>query len=322
MTARLRPDGMTPKQWNASWRARRKNPNPDISFDLPSSPDPSAEELIERKLHDFKRKQEYEDQRKEILIKVNKTGPIGILHLGDPHVDDDGCDWSALLRDIEIIEKTPGMLAANIGDSTNNWVGRLAHLYGQQSSTAREAWVMAEWLFRRLSSKWLYLIAGNHDCWSGDGDPLRWITESIGALYESSEVRLKLQFPNGREVMINARHDFAGGSQYNPAHGPMKAMQFGVRDDVIICGHKHKSGYGVLKDPETGKICHCIQVASYKVFDRYAREKGFRDQNISPCCVTLIDPDATSPASLIQVFWDARAAADYLIYLRLKREVA
>jgi hypothetical protein len=102
----------------------------------------------------------------------------------------------------------------------------------------------------------------------------------------------------------------------------MKAMQFGVRDDVIICGHKHKSGYGVLKDPETGKICHCIQVASYKVFDRYAREKGFRDQNISPCCVTLIDPDATSPASLIQVFWDARAAADYLIYLRLKREVA
>ena len=282
----------------------------------------TAEEIIEWKMEDFHRIQDYEASRKEIIVHVNTPGPIAIVHLGDPHLDDDGCEWPSLMRDIETIERTPGMMCANIGDSTNNWVGRLAHLYGQQSTTAREAWTLAQWLFVRLRKKWLYLIAGNHDCWSGDGDPLRWITESIGALYESSEVRLKLRFPNGHDVVINARHDFAGGSIYNPAHGPMKAMQFGTRDDVLICGHKHKSGYGVLKDPETGKICHCIQVASYKKYDRYAREKGFRDQNISPCVVTVIDPTATEPADLVQVFWSAQRAAEYLGFLRNVRGVA
>lgn len=150
-------------------------------------------------------------------------------------------------------------------------------------------------------------------------DPLRWITSQVGALYEATEARIGLKFPNGREVVINARHDFAGGSMWNPTHGPMKAAQMGVRDDVVICGHKHKSGYSPLKDPETGKVMHCLQVASYKRYDRYAREKGFRDQSLSPCVVTVIDPDATEAVNLIQCFWDAQKGADYLTFLRARR---
>jgi len=283
--------------------------------ELPSG-EYSAEELISWRKDAYNKKVEYENARKLIKVRIPISGPIGIIHFGDPHVDDDGTDWGALERDIRLVQETEGLYAANIGDTTNNWVGRLGRLYGQQSTSSKQAWILAEWFIKQLSGYWLYLIGGNHDAWSGDGDPLNWITSQVGALYEPSEARIGLVFPNGKEVVINARHDFAGGSMWNPTHGPMKAAQLGVRDDVVICGHKHKSGYSPLKDPETGKVMHCLQVASYKRYDRYAREKGFRDQSLSPCVVTIINPEAEDPVDLIQVFWNSETAVRYLKMLR------
>ena len=310
-------------QWQREYRAKKKGiayNHPGFTITHPPSDELSAEELIEQRCQAFRVKKDYEDGRKLIPVDVHLAGPIGILHFGDPHVDDDGCDWDILKRDIDIVRNTPGLFCANIGDTTNNWVGRLAKLYGQQGTSAKQAWILAEWFIRRLEGRWLYMVGGNHDCWSGDADPLNWVAGAVRALYEPSEARLGLRFKNGREVIINARHDFAGSSQWNPTHGAMKAIQMGVRDDVAICGHKHKSGYSPLKDPDTGKICHAIQVASYKIYDRYAREKGFRDQSLSPCVVTIIDPDATDPADLVHVFWNPVRAAEYLTFLRAKKK--
>jgi hypothetical protein len=189
------------------------------------------------------------------------------------------------------------MLAANVGDTTNNWTGRLAKLYAEQSTSSAEAWALAEWMFGLLKEDLVYIVGGNHDLWSGSGDPLKWIARRSGAgAYAPSQVRLNLVFPAGRNVRINCRHDFKGHSQYNPAHGVGKALLHGVRDHIAICGHKHTSGYTVLKDPDTGIVGHGIQVGSYKVYDRYAKEHGFRDQHISPCAVTVICPEAEHEA--------------------------
>lgn len=276
-------------------------------------------ELVERRKKQFRRKAEYEEATKLIDVRVKLRGPIGILHFGDPHVDDDGTDLDALERHTDLVRNTEGLFGGNVGDTTNNWVGRLARLYGQQSTSAAEAWALAEWFVGRCD--WLYMVAGNHDCWSGAGDPLKWMARQSSALYKETAVRLNLRFPNGREVRTNIRHDFAGHSQWNPAHGSMKAAQFGTHDHIMVNGHKHVSGYGVIKDGATGIVSHCIQVASYKLYDRYAREKGFRDQHISPCAVTIIDPDATE-AGLVQVHWEPEQAAEYLTWLRQKRMAA
>lgn len=287
---------------------------------LPSEHLP-VEELIEHRIKQYQRKAAYEDARRAINVKVNIDGPIGIHHFGDPHVDDDGTDLALLKQHIDLINKTEGLFGANVGDTTNNWVGRLARLYGEQGTTAAEAWMLAEWFIKSVN-KWIYIIGGNHDCWSGSGDPLKWICRQQNALYESSEARIKLSFRNGRHVMINARHDFAGHSQWNPTHGAMKAAQMamGQADDLYICGHKHTSGYSPLKRADGG-IAHCIQVASYKIFDRYARERGFRDQHISPGVLTVIDPNAKTATGLIEVFHDIERGADYLTWLR-KRAAA
>ena len=89
-----------------------------------------------------------------------------------------------------------------------------------------------------------------------------------------------------------------------------------MRDNIAVCSHKHTSGYTVLKDPDSGMIGHGIQVASYKIYDRFAKDRGFRDEHISPCAVTVLNPEAEHEADVVQVFWNPETAAEYLTWLR------
>lgn len=279
--------------------------------------DISIDDLVAHRKKQFERKREHEEFTKLIPVKVKVVGPIGILHFGDPHVDDDGTDIALLESHAKLVRETEGLFAANVGDTTNNWVGRLARLYAEQSTSASQAWKLAEW-FMGLCP-WLYVIGGNHDLWSGSGDPMKWITRAQGAMYRPSECRIELKFPNDASVRVNARHDFAGSSIWNPAHGPMKALTMGVRDHIAVAGHKHESAYSVLKDPDSGITMHAVKVASYKTYDRYAKERGFRDSTLSPCALTVIDPylPPTHP-DLCKIFWDPLEGRDFLKWKRRK----
>ena len=293
--------------------------HPMLETDVLPDEDIDVEDLVEQRIHQYEKKKIANEARRCIKVKVKTKGPVGILWFGDPHVDDDGTDLKTLKEHTEICRETPAMFAANVGDTTNNWVGRLARLYATQGTTAKQAWMLAEWFIKRCP--WLVIIGGNHDLWSGAGDPLNWITRGQTYIHSASEARFALVFPNGREVIVNSRHDFSGNSQWNSAHGVMKAIQLGNRDHISVAGHKHVSGYGVIKDSGTGRICHAIQVGSYKMMDRYAQEKGFRDQMISPCAVTIIDPDLEDVhPDMIKVFWNPQEARDYLDYKRSKYE--
>lgn len=285
--------------------------------DLPSEL-PTAADLIKRRREQFRRKADAKEARKLVPVRVKIDGPFGLALPGDPHLDDDGTDIAQIERHIDIINRTEGLLAGNIGDYSNNWIGRLARLYGQQSTSAAEAWVLVEWYVRAV--QWLFLLGGNHDLWSGDGDPIKWMARQARVQYEANGMRLGLTLPNGRVIRINGRHDFSGRSQWNTAHGPAKAAQLGWRDHVLVCGHTHVSGYQILRDPASGLISHAIRVGSYKTFDRYAEEKGLPNQTISPCVVVVVQPDAPDDSPrLITVFQDVETGADFLTFLRKRK---
>ena len=288
----------------------------EVEILLPPTEYEPIEELVSRRIDAFSRKKAHEQSRKLIPVIIKEMKPIGIWHFGDPHIDDDGSDICALQHHARLIATTPGLYGANVGDTTNNWVGRLGALYAKQGTSAQDAWRLAEWFIREVRD-WLYMVGGNHDAWSGSGDPLQYICRSAGTYYVPHEVRLALQFPNQQEIRINCRHDFAGSSVYNPAHGPMKALQFGLRDHVAIAGHKHESAYGLLKDPSSGITMHAIKVASYKVYDSFAREKGFPDRTLSPGCMTVINPTLpdTHP-DVVKVFWDIEEGIEFLNWKR------
>lgn len=284
---------------------------------LPSEEMPISE-LLAFRTRQFTQKSIAHQARKLIEIQIKVPGPIGITHFGDPHVDDDGCNIVQLQDDLNTIKATTGMFGANLGDLHNNWVGRLARLYGEQSTSAKQAWQLVEWLINEIP--WLYLVGGNHDAWSGAGDPLKWITRSQVGVFEAWGVRLNLRFPSGKQVRINARHDFEGHSMWNPNHGPVKAVKMGWRDHILTCGHKHETGFGPpLKCPATGLISWPLRAAGYKVIDRYASEKGLPDQNISPSITTIIDPQyGDDDPRLITPFLHAQEAAEFLTYKRKK----
>lgn len=297
-------------------RAIKKTSVNFVAEGLPSKDIP-IDELINQRVRKYKRRHKAKQARKLINIKIAIDGPIGVAHFGDPHIDDDGTDISTLLDHIDIINGTEGMFAGNVGDQQNNWIGRLARLYGQQSTSARESWQLTEYFINELP--WLYLVGGNHDVWSGDGDPLRWILAESPGVFENYGARINLRFPSGRSVRINARHDFKGHSMWNTAHGVAKAVQMGWRDHILTCGHLHTSGYQVLKDPATGLISHAIRTASYKVDDTFAESRGMPDQHIFVCPVTIIDPayDEDDVRCITTIF-DPEEAADYLTWKRSK----
>lgn len=260
-------------------------------------------------------------------IKVNMEGPVGILHFGDPHIDDDGCDIGLLLHHAKLTRETAGLFGANIGDVTNNWIGRLARLYANQSTSAEEAQKLAAYFLESVD--WLYLIGGNHDYWSAGMGVLDWFAKQYGYMesgqFQYHGVRLGLQFPNGKEIRINARHDFRGSSEHHPTHGPAKAARMGFFDHIAICGHRHQSGYEIVINPdpltgdgETGLMTHAIRIAAYKKMDSFQREKGFPYNNAGPGVITVINPDSTTEAGLIHVFHDADVGADFLTWLRAK----
>lgn len=283
---------------------------------LPSASMP-VEELIAARVLAFSREKTAREARELVPIRVNIEGPYGILQMGDPHVDDNGCDWATLQHHIDLANRTEGMFAANVGDLSNNWVGRLARLHANQAVTAADAVRLVEWFIKAVP--WLYIIGGNHDAWSGANDPIRWMAAQAGALYEMHGVRLALRQPDGSEIRINARHDFKGHSMWNGTHAVMKAAKFAwQRDHIYTCGHRHSAAYANVVFQNGAHVAHAVRLGAYKVFDDYADANDFSPENI-PAAVTIINPGARTPAGLVSFFWDVDEAADFLRFLRRPR---
>ena len=76
--------------------------------DLPSSELP-ADQLIDQACKRFEGHLAAREARRWMEIKVKSNKPIGVCFMGDPHIDNNGCNWPLLRRDIGILEKTEGL---------------------------------------------------------------------------------------------------------------------------------------------------------------------------------------------------------------------
>lgn len=299
----------------SSVRRACKRGKPALVADTIETESETIEELLDSRSKQFTAKQRLADLGYERTVRVPLAGPIGILHLGDPHLDDDGCDLPLLRRHVELVNATDGLYGATVGDMTNNWVGRLGRLYAHQGTTTKDAWRLAEWLV--TSMDWLYLVRGNHDAWSGDGDPLDWITRHRVPVDAAHDARIKLVWPDQSEARIWARHDFPGRSQWAKSHGQAKAAVIGgYPADLLISGHRHQ-WESRTTERAGGSVFHAVQVGSYKRQDEYAAQLGFPETHHGAAVLTIIDPSKHGPGR-VQVEWDIESGAEYLKWLRTK----
>ena len=303
---------------------RKRTAQPIFKVDaLPHDGEPDAETLIAKLAEQHRVKTEHHHAAKLRTVRVLMDGPIAIAGFGDPHIDDPGCAWGDLERDVRICRDTPGIMAVNIGDSTNNWVGRLMRLYADQEVTSKQALKLIEWLMTALP--WLLDKEGNHDLWNTEkGDPAEVIHRlmKLPGIREMGSSRLRLALPSGAEVFMHVRHDFPGGSQFNPAHALVRETLFGFRDHILMCGHRHSTGYIPVFHNDPRRLCHGFRLGTYKDFDHYAAEKGFQDTNWARSMGAVINPDhADDPTRYIKPFFNLEEMAEYLTWRRGKWEL-
>ena len=300
-------------------KAAKSGKQPERQFTALPSPDGelSYQELVEYRCRVYQRKAAQKKAQEWRPVKFKTAEPTGIVVIGDPHVDDDGCDWPQLRADTDTIVSTPGLFAGSIGDNTNNWIGRLQRLYANQSTTASQAWRLCEgWLNELIEpGKLLFLVRGNHDMWSGAGDPHNWIMRGSGAVDQDWQAQMSLEWPGCSSVRLWAAHDFKGHSQYNPLHAHKKKhLWHGGQADVYIAGHRHHWALAQEED-EAGKLVWFCRARGYKAIDSYADLLGHRGQDYGASITIICNPAATGPTR-IQCFANVQEAAEYLTWLR------
>jgi hypothetical protein len=281
---------------------------------LPSRDEP-LDDLIARKRAVGQRTIEAHEARSLIQVKLTMPGPIGLWCMGDPHLDNDGCDFQRIEHDLATIAKQPRIMALNIGDVTDNWVGRLERLYASSSVKAADGWRLAEWLFSYPGVHWLGLVGGNHDAWGGHRDPLKWITKARVGLYEADSLRMALQHPCGAQTRIHGRHNFKGQSIWNDMHGLKREVTTGFRDHLLVAGHLHLGEDGGLINAD-GFVTQLLRLSGYKRADTYAVTGQFRPKPMHPSAMVIINPaKAETERGRVWVAPSVEEGVDWLNFL-------
>lgn len=288
----------------------------DVSSVDPGDGEIPIEDLIASRIQSARRKHVKAAAHKRTIELPAR--PTGIMVFGDPHVDNEGCDWELLTEHVELVNRTEGVLAACVGDVQDNWIGRLQRLYAKSSVLATDGWRLSQWFLE--SMPWLTMVGGNHDQWAhaAGADPLGWISKQAKVMcYADDEIRLTLRWkgrPELEPLVWICRHDFPGRSWFHPTHGPHKEAMLDGKCHLLTAGHIHQWGQ-LTTEQRHERISHSLRVRGYKRDDSHARALGFHEQSHGAAALVVLDPEAAEPGR-IKTFWDLEHGCDYLTWLR------
>lgn len=303
----------TLQRWSMKLGASEKEAAIEMPAFLEVDEDEPIEEIIARKRKGFERKYAANLARQWFEIKVKETKPYGVLMFGDPHLDDDGCNIPLLERHLEIARQ-PGVYSLNIGDTSNNWVGRLERLYANQETSRNTGRRLVDWFMWDSGATWLCWVAGNHDAWNEGIDFLSRLAQRKIPVIDW-RAQFALVHPNGEHRRFDASHGRKGSSIWNNLHATLRAAKLGEAADVYATGHTHNFGLEHLEIPEQRRSCWLVQLRGYKFFDSHALHNGFAESQMGSAVMAIVDPRADA-RTRVQCFEDVELGADYLAFLR------
>lgn len=293
------------------------SPSVPTADELPPG-DIDIEEVIALQEKRFVARKANADAKRWRKFHVPISGPYALMFVGDPHVDDNGCNWPLLKAHCKLAAETEGVYAINIGDSTNNWSGRLARLWAEQDTSASTAKAMASWLLNKSGMPWFMWLHGNHDMWDGPVGAA-WF-EAKKPHYVSMEdwqAKFTLVSPNGHELRVWAAHNFKGNSIWNNMHGLERAAQMQDWAQLYVAGHHHDVGLRQGENPHRNFCYWLARARGYKFIDHYADLHGFGHHQHGASVLAVIDPAADKP-NAVQCFLDPFEGAEFLKWKRSK----
>lgn len=306
---------ITPRKRGAAKLAERLERTASPTFDKFPKGGPEAPAIIRRLASEARLKAQRRDAEKWFRVHIDTELPIGITWFGDPHLGT-STNWERLERDIYLTAKTPGLYGANLGDSSNNWVGRLTRLYADESASRHDERKLIRWFLADSGITWLVWLMGNHDEWEHGAELIRAMDIHGKVPMLDWETRFRLIFKGRKEVRVHAAHDLPGHSIYNPTHSHARAVRFlGSGADLYIAGHRHTFGIQQFELPEANLCPVMVRAAGYKVGDPHARRNGFPEATQGASVMTIIDPNA-GPAGRVLAFADIEQGARVLRALR------
>jgi hypothetical protein len=285
------------------------NPAPEIKFPAVPEDDIPISEIIRLNTRRAEKRIAAAAAKREQTITIGNAEPCAIAFVGDPHLDDDGCDWPLLMRHIEMMQR-PHVYAVNVGDTTNNWTGRLMRLYAEQETSRKTARKLAKWFLTESGVKWLVWVMGNHDAWESGSDILR-LMNTTGIVMDDWSARFSVQWANGLEVPFWVAHDFPGTSQWNRMHGLMKAAMMRGGAAVYAAGHRLVSGlhWEPLEDKDAAYWA--LRSKGYKALDSHAVRIGYGHTDDGQTTAVVVNPREKDPREVVQGFKSLTAAIAY-----------
>ncbi len=294
-----------------------RSPIVPIAEPLPDPDMPISDVLAWRRAA-FERKAAHHAAKRWRRFTVPAHGPYALMFFGDPHVDDDGCNLPLLEAHAALARETDALFAVNIGDTTNNWVGRLARLWANQDASAKTAKALAKWLLSEAGIPWFLWLHGNHDLWDGPvgSDWFGAIKPAFVAM-EDWQAKVTLASPDGHELRLWAAHNFKGNSIWNNMHGLERAAQMQDWAHLYVAGHHHDTGLRQGENQHRNFCYWLMRVRGYKWMDEYAELHGFGEHQFGAAAVAVIDPAADKP-NAVTCFLDPFEGADFLAFKRRK----
>jgi hypothetical protein len=258
--------------------------------------------LVERLMAEQDRVFDHEEASRLVDRPLPFNGPYGLLIQGDWHIGHKGTDVRRLMADLKLTREVPRLYGVFGGDAANNWIGKLGHLYGEQSTTRSDEHRLVEHALKL--GRWAVLQRGNHDIWRGAGDPLLWFARQQGVPYGDHQVRVQFTQPDGSVVRMTTRHMHRGRSEMTPSYGVRKtAITGGYPDHIMLGFHIHTYDTGIVWHAHEQVVTKAYQIGAYKMVDSYAKSLGLRPQNL-PSIMLLVRPHEKDPYRIVTHFED------------------
>lgn len=300
----------------ARTRFKDKKPKKEEEVALPEFPDEdiSPSEILDHLSKRWEKKQEHNQAKKWFDIKMPSDEPFGLVIVGDPHLGTH-CNIPLLRRDVEIMSSTPGVGCVNIGDTTNNWGGRLIQLYAEEDISRSTERKLAQWFLKEAEIPWLVWLHGNHDTMHSEFSTYLKAINVKQVPMLDWQAQFKLVFPSAT-IKVDASHNHKGTSIYNKLQGQKRASLWGEEADIYCAGHHHTWALAQEED-SSGRVINLARCRGYKWHDEFGHRHGFTEENYGSSIIFVIDP-AAPPNVRVKPFGDLAEGAEFLTWKRNK----